>query len=140
MLLFFIIIVVLIMDLVELALSVMRNAYAPYSNFKVGAVVKTKRGSVYTGVNIENASYGLTICAERVAVFKAVSEGDSEIEEVVVAVDSKEPVAPCGACRQVIAEFNPHARIVMVNTKGMKKETTLDKLLPDVFKFREKEK
>lgn len=126
------------MDLTKIALDVMKNAYAPYSNFKVGAVVKTKRGSIYTGVNVENASYGLTVCAERVAIFKAVSEGDREIEEIVVAVESEEPVAPCGACRQVIAEFNPHAKIIMVNSRGMKKETTLDKLFPDIFKFKKK--
>ncbi|MGB9728905.1 MAG: cytidine deaminase [Thermoprotei archaeon] len=126
------------MDLAEIALNVMKNAYAPYSNFKVGAVVRTKRGSIYTGVNVENSSYGLTICAERVAIFKAISEGDKEIEEIVVAAESEKPVAPCGACRQVIAEFNPHAKIIMINNKGMRKETTLDKLLPDIFKLKEK--
>jgi len=121
-----------------MALNAIKNAYAPYSKFRVGAVVRTKRGSVYTGVNIENASYGLTVCAERVAIFKAVSEGDQEIEEVIVAVETDELVAPCGACRQVIAEFNPHAKIIMVNNKGKVKETTLDKLLPDVFTFKVK--
>jgi cytidine deaminase len=126
------------MDLIKMALNAIKNAYAPYSKFRVGAVVRTKRGSVYTGVNIENASYGLTVCAERVAIFKAVSEGDQEIEEVIVAVETDELVAPCGACRQVIAEFNPHAKIIMVNNKGKVKETTLDKLLPDVFTFKVK--
>lgn len=121
-----------------MALNAIKNAYAPYSKFRVGAVVRTKCGSVYTGVNIENASYGLTVCAERVAIFKAVSEGDQEIEEVIVAVETDELVAPCGACRQVIAEFNPHAKIIMVNNKGKVKETTLDKLLPDVFTFKVK--
>lgn len=121
-----------------MALSVIKNAYAPYSKFRVGAVVHTKSGAVYTGVNIENASYGLTVCAERVAIFKAVSEGDREIEEVIVAVEGDEFVAPCGACRQVIAEFNPHAKIIMVNGKGEVKETTLDRLLPDVFTFKVK--
>ncbi len=124
------------MDLTKIALDVIKNAYAPYSKFRVGAAVRTRSGSVYTGVNVENASYGLTICAERVAVFKAVSEGDKEIEEIIIAVESDELVSPCGACRQVIAEFNPHAKIVMVNSKGMRKETTLDKLLPDVFMFK----
>jgi cytidine deaminase len=126
------------MDLIKMALNAIKNAYAPYSKFRVSAVVRTKRGSVYTGVNIENASYGLTVCAERVAIFKAVSEGDQEIEEVIVAVETDELVAPCGACRQVIAEFNPHAKIIMVNNKGKVKETTLDKLLPDVFTFKVK--
>jgi cytidine deaminase len=126
------------MDLIKMALNAIKNAYAPYSKFRVGAVVRTKRGSIYTGVNIENASYGLTVCAERVAIFKAVSEGDQEIEEVIVAVETDELVAPCGACRQVIAEFNPHAKIIMVNNKGKVKETTLDKLLPDVFTFKVK--
>lgn len=120
------------MELVEAAKSVLKNAYAPYSGFRVAAVVKTKSGRIYTGVNVENASYGLTICAERVAVFKAVSEGDREIETVVVYTDTDEPVAPCGACRQVIAEFNPNARIVMASRTKVE-EAALKDLLPKAF-------
>lgn len=95
-------------------------------------MVKTKSGRIYTGVNIENASYGLTVCAERVAVFKAVSEGDRDIDTVVVYTDTDEPTPPCGACRQVIMEFNPNALIVMA---GRKKTVTakLSELLPSAF-------
>lgn len=121
--------------LVEEARKALKNAYAPYSKFRVGAAVLTKNGKIYTGVNIENASYGLTICAERVAVFKAVSEGDREIEAVAVVVESDEPVAPCGACRQVIAEFNPDATIVMATADGKKVVTAnLKDLLPSPFR------
>ena len=119
-------------ELVDRAKAVLNNAYAPYSKFKVAAAVRTKSGRVYTGVNIENASYGLTICAERVAVFKAVSEGDRDIEAVAVYTDTEEPTPPCGACRQVIAEFNPDALIVMA---GRKKTVVvrLSELLPHAF-------
>lgn len=101
-------------ELIRLAKDVLKNAYAPYSKFRVAAVVKTK-GGTYTGVNIENASLGLTICAERVAVFKAVSEGDRDVEVVVIYTDTEEPTPPCGACRQVIAEFNKDATVVMAS-------------------------
>ncbi|MCU7788107.1 cytidine deaminase [Pyrobaculum sp. 3827-6] len=119
-------------ELIERAKEVIGNAYAPYSKFRVAAVVKTKSGKIYTGVNIENASYGLTVCAERVAVFKAVSEGDRDIEAVVVYTDTEEPTPPCGACRQVIAEFNPHALIIMASRKKVV-ETNLSQLLPNAF-------
>jgi cytidine deaminase len=119
-------------ELVERAKAVLNNAYAPYSKFKVAAAVRTKSGRVYTGVNIENASYGLTICAERVAVFKAVSEGDRDIEAVAVYTDTEEPTPPCGACRQVIAEFNPDALIVMASRKKTV-VARLSELLPHAF-------
>jgi cytidine deaminase len=119
-------------ELVERAKTVLNNAYAPYSKFKVAAAVRTKSGRVYTGVNIENASYGLTICAERVAVFKAVSEGDRDIEAVAVYTDTEEPTPPCGACRQVIAEFNPDALIVMASRKKTV-VVRLSELLPHAF-------
>jgi len=119
-------------DLIEKAKAAVHNAYAPYSKFKVAAAVKTKSGKTYTGVNIENASYGLTVCAERVAVFKAVSEGDKDIEVVVVYTDTEEPTPPCGACRQVIAEFNPEALIVMAGRKKVV-TTKLSELLPHAF-------
>jgi len=119
-------------ELVEAAKAVLNNAYAPYSKFKVAAAVKTRNGKVYTGVNVENASYGLTVCAERVAIFKAVSEGDRDIEVVAVYVDADEPVAPCGACRQVIAEFNPNALVVMASRNKVK-TARLSELLPMAF-------
>jgi len=119
-------------DLIEKAKAAIDNAYAPYSKFKVAAVVETKSGKVYTGVNVENASYGLTMCAERVAVFKAVSEGDRDIEVVVVYTDTEEPTPPCGACRQVIAEFNPETLIVMASRKKVV-TAKLSELLPHAF-------
>jgi len=118
--------------LMELAQEAKERAYAPYSGFKVGAVVLTRRGGVYLGCNVENASLGLTVCAERVAVFRAVSEGDVEIEAVVIVTDGEEPVAPCGACRQVLREFG--TTTVMSQSAGTKKRTwTLDELLPVPF-------
>jgi cytidine deaminase len=122
-------------ELVEKAREALRNAYAPYSKFRVGAAVLTRSGKIYTGVNVENASYGLTICAERVAVFKAVSEGDRDIVAVAVVVDSDEPAAPCGACRQVIAEFNPDALVVMATADKRKVVTaSLRDLFPSPFR------
>ncbi len=118
-------------ELISLAREALKRAYAPYSNFKVAAVVKTKTG-VYTGVNVENASYGLTMCAERVAIFKAVSEGDRDVETVVVYTDTEEPTPPCGACRQVIAEFNKDATIVMA-CRGKATTAKLSQLLPMAF-------
>ena len=120
-------------DMLEEARRVITNSYSPYSRFPVAAVVRTKKGRIYTGVNVENSSYGLTVCAERVAVFKAVSEGDTDIEEVLIYTPTEEPTPPCGACRQVIAEFNPRAKIIMVSQSGKIVETSLDKLLPNAF-------
>ncbi|MEM1924659.1 MAG: cytidine deaminase [Pyrobaculum sp.] len=120
------------MDLVEKAREILKNAYAPYSGFRVAALVLTKNGKIYTGVNIENASYGLTICAERVAVFKAVSEGDRDIDTVVVYTDTEDPTPPCGACRQVIAEFNPDANIILAS-RGKILRVKLSDLLPLPF-------
>ncbi len=119
--------------LVEEAKKVIRNSYSPYSRFPVAAVVRTAKGRLYTGVNVENSSYGLTICAERVAVFKAVSEGDRDIEEVLIYTPTEEPTPPCGACRQVIAEFNPRARIIMVARNGKTLVKSLEELLPHTF-------
>lgn len=120
-------------NMLERAKQVIKNSYSPYSRFPVASVVRTRKGSLYTGVNVENSSYGLTICAERVAVFKAVSEGDREIEEVLIYTPTGEPTPPCGACRQVIAEFNPKARIIMISASGKVVEKRLDELLPSAF-------
>lgn len=119
-------------ELIELAKKVLHNSYSPYSKFKVASVLKTKTGKTYTGVNIENSSYGLTICAERVAVAKAVSEGDLEIETVVVYTDTEEPTPPCGACRQFISEFNREAEIIIAWKKGTMRVNLKD-LLPLAF-------
>lgn len=108
------------------------NAYVPYSNFKVGAAVLTKSGNIYTGCNVENASYGLCNCAERTAVFKAVSEGECELTAIAIIADTPAPVAPCGACRQVMAEFGIE-KIIMCNLHGEQKIAALEELLPYSF-------
>lgn len=125
-------------ELIERARLALNNAYAPYSKFRVGAAVLTKGGRVYTGANVENASYGLTICAERVAVVKAVTEGDRDIVAVAVVAEADEPVPPCGACRQVIAEFNPDALIIMATADGREVKTaSMRDLLPSPFTSRD---
>ncbi|MBE9391774.1 cytidine deaminase [Fervidicoccus fontis] len=122
--------------LLAIAKDIIKNSYSPYSHFPVAAVVKTKKGNIYTGVNIENASYGLSICAERVAIFKAVSEGDREIEILLVYTPTKQHIYPCGACRQVILEFNPNALVIIANKDGISKSARIKDLLPMSFSKR----
>ncbi|MCD6268165.1 MAG: cytidine deaminase [Thermotogaceae bacterium] len=123
-------------ELIERARKARENAYAPYSKFKVGAAILTEDGEVYTGVNVENASFGLTVCAERVALFKAVSDGKRSFKAIAVVADTEEPVPPCGACRQVLSEFGD-MKVIMANLKGDVKIARLGDLLPDSFKFEE---
>ncbi|QTA38021.1 cytidine deaminase [Thermosipho ferrireducens] len=118
--------------LIQMAIEAQKNAYAPYSNFKVGAVLLARSGKVYTGSNIENASYGLSCCAERIAIFKAVSEGEKEFDTLVIVGNTDEPISPCGACRQVMAEFGDF-KVVMANNTGKVKETRVKELLPYAF-------
>ena len=120
--------------LVKAACVARKNAYVPYSNYAVGAAIMTDDGRVFTGVNVENASYGGTICAERTAVFKAVSEGARRI--IAIAVCTENGVAPCGLCRQVLAEFavpEQDPLVWMADEQGNIRETTLFALLPDSF-------
>lgn len=119
-------------ELIEAARKYRENSYSPYSHFKVGAAVLTKDGKVYGGCNIENSSYGLTNCAERTAIFKAVSEGEREFAALAVIADTDGPCSPCGACRQVIADFRI-PRIIMANLRGEVKVVTLSELLPFAF-------
>ena len=119
-------------ELISIAKDAMKNAYVPYSNFKVGAALLTKSGKIYTGVNIENSSFGLTNCAERTAIFKAISEGEREFETLVVVADTEEPVSPCGACRQVMSEFGDF-EVVLTNLKGDIIQTSVNQLLPYSF-------
>ena len=119
-------------ELIETARKYRENSYSPYSHFKVGAAVLTKDGKVYGGCNIENSSYGLTNCAERTAIFKAVSEGEREFAALAVIADTDGPCSPCGACRQVIADFRI-PRIIMANLRGEVKVVTLSELLPFAF-------
>lgn len=119
-------------ELMKMAIEARQNAYAPYSHFAVGAALLTESDKVYTGCNIENASYGLTCCAERNAIFAAVGAGERRFKMLAVAADSPEPVAPCGACRQVIAEFGIPL-VVMGNLKESTKTMTAEELLPYGF-------
>lgn len=120
-------------DLVELAVQAMDEAYAPYSNFKVGAAVVTDSFNIFTGANVENASYGLTICAERVAVFKAVSEGHKKITKIAIVSSSGELTYPCGACRQVLNEFDDNTVVITADNSGKITRMTLIDLLPHSF-------
>lgn len=119
-------------ELLEAALAARERAYAPYSKFLVGAAVRAISGKIYTGCNIENASYGLTICAERNALFSAVGAGERRFAALCVVGDTEAPISPCGACRQIMAEFKV-PKIILANLKGDVKEYTLDELLPLSF-------
>ena len=118
--------------LVELAKKARANAYAPYSGFSVGAAVLAADGRVFSGCNIENASYGLTNCAERTAIFSAVAAGARELRALAVVADGELPCSPCGACRQVIAEFAV-GRIILANLAGKMQIVTKEELLPFAF-------
>ena len=117
-------------QLVTQAIEVAGRAYAPYSRFHVGAVLVGKDGRIFTGCNVENISFGLTICAERNAVFAAVAAGCREFERIVVVADTAVPASPCGACRQVLAEFNPDLEVVLANFRGLSETFRLSELLP----------
>lgn len=117
-------------ELVAAAARVKHNAYAIYSNFRVGAALLTDEGDIFEGCNVENASYGLTICAERNAVFQAVAEGKKRFRAIAISSDDVGFITPCGACRQVLAEFTPRLEIILTNKAGKMKITSLDKLFP----------
>ena len=114
----------------EIAIQARSRAYAPYSKFLVGAALLSVSGRVFAGCNVENISFGLTMCAERVCVGNAVQEGEREFQSITIVSDSEEPVMPCGACRQVLAEFSPNLTIVSWTLRGEKKEIGLATLLP----------
>ena len=118
-------------DLIALALAARSKAYVPYSKFAVGAAIQCKSGAVFVGANIENRSFGLTICAERVAIGAAVAGGERDFVAIAVTADSDEPIVPCGACRQFLAEFNPDLIIVSATVHGDRKIDCLSRLLPD---------
>jgi cytidine deaminase len=118
--------------LIDLANTARQRAYAPYSNYPVGAALRTKTGRIFTGVNVENAAYPQTMCAERVAIFKAVSEGEKEFEVISVVTDNGG--SPCGGCRQVLAEFGLDTMVLMADGSGkLLKEITVKELLPEAF-------
>ena len=120
-------------ELYELADRARKHSYSPYSGYSVGAAVVTGSGSVYTGCNIENASYGATICAERNAIFKAVSEGERQIVKIAIAGSTDEAAWPCGICRQVMSEFASDDFYVIVKDNGQLLTCSLEKLLPNSF-------
>jgi len=120
-------------DLARAALDARHNARAPFSNFKVGAALEDETGRIFTGCNIENATYGLTLCAERVAVFKAVSEGAQKFGRIAVAADTDVLTPPCGACRQILWEFCGDLELTLVNLKGKMETLRLKDLFPRPF-------
>lgn len=119
--------------LIQRARAARRRAVAPYSKFKVGAALLAEDGKIYTGCNIENASYGLTICAERVAVFKALSEGAHRFSKIAVVADTRRLTPPCGACRQILWEFCGDAVILLANLRGRVHRHQMHELLPYAF-------
>lgn len=123
-------------SLLETATAARLRSVAPFSNFLVGAALRTKAGKVFTGCNVESASYGLTVCAERVAIWKALSEGERDFDQLVIVADTEALTPPCGTCRQIIWEFAKHARIVLANLRGQQEEVSISQLLPRAFDAR----
>jgi cytidine deaminase len=123
-------------QLIEIATAARARSVAPFSNFLVGAALKNKAGKVFTGCNVESASYGLTVCAERVAIWKALSEGERDFTDLVIVADTETLTPPCGTCRQIIWEFAKHATIVMANLRGQREEVHILDLLPRAFDAR----
>ena len=120
-------------ELIQAAVEMLDKAYVPYSHFPVGAALECGDGTVYTGCNIENAAFPCTICAERAAIFKAVSEGHRTFRRIVVAGRSEKFCVPCGSCRQVMREFAPEMEVICLNGKGEARQCTLRQLLPESF-------
>jgi cytidine deaminase len=123
-------------QLIEIATAARLKSVAPFSNFLVGAALQSGDGKVFTGSNIESASYGLTVCAERVAIWKALSEGERDFTDLVIVADTEQLTPPCGTCRQIIWEFCKNAKITLANLRGNKQEVTISDLLPRAFDAR----
>jgi len=117
-------------DLLRRAGDARGGAYAPYSSFRVGAALECEDGEVFVGCNVENLSFGLTMCAERVAVGAAIAAGNCKFARILILADTKQPISPCGACRQVLAEFHPNLAILSATTSGLIEEFDLSVLLP----------
>ena len=120
-------------ELIAAAAIARSRAFAPYSKFLVGAAAEAESGTMFLGCNVESASYGLTMCAERVAIFKGVSEGHRRFKRVVVVTDTETPTPPCGACRQLLWEFAPDAEVILANLSGKTAKYTVRQLLPAAF-------
>jgi len=126
---------------IKQASEIRSNAHAPFSKFKVGAVVIANNGDIFQGVNVENSSFGATVCAERIALFNAVTQGRKDIEAIViVSVLNGRAVFPCGMCRQVLADFNPDMRVILVNAETMEveRDVPLSEIFPETFNFHNK--
>jgi cytidine deaminase len=119
--------------LADAALQAREHAFAPFSNFRVGAALEDNSGRIHTGCNVENATYGLTLCAERVAMFKALSEGAREFRRIAIAADSETLTPPCGACRQILWEFAGDIEIILINLRGATESLRLKDLFPRAF-------
>jgi cytidine deaminase len=119
-------------ELIKIAKNIIKNSYSPYSKFRVAAVLVSDKDEIFTGVNVENASYGLSNCAERTAIFKAVSEGVRKFKKILVYAPTKCLTSPCGACRQVLLEFSPKMKVLISNGKKTIRESALD-LMPYSF-------
>jgi cytidine deaminase len=120
-------------ELVKAAKEARQNSYAPYSDFRVGAAIEMEDGEIYTGCNVESASYGLTVCAERVAIWKAISEGKHKVKNIAVVADTKELTPPCGVCRQIIWEFGGNVPVTLANLNGGRETVEMKELLPRAF-------
>ena len=118
---------------IQKTIEIKEKAYAPFSHFRVGALLITNKNREFSGCNIEISSYGLTICAERVAIFKAVSEGERKFKEIYIATDTEQFCPPCGACRQVLWELAGNIKVIMINSKLQYKTDTLQHLFPEAF-------
>ena len=123
-------------QLIEAAAAARLRSVAPFSKFLVGAVLQTDEGKIFTGCNVESASYGLTVCAERVAIWKALSEGERNFTNLVIVADTESLTPPCGTCRQIIWEFCKHAKIILANLRGQREELQISDLLPRAFDAR----
>lgn len=120
-------------ELYDIAIQAMEKASAKYSKFKVGAAIRTKSGKIYFGSNIESSSYGLSICAERVALFTALSNGEREFDSIIIVSDSSEPTSPCGACRQLLFDYAPEIKVIMSNLQRNEYQDTIENLLVKPF-------
>ena len=123
-------------NLIKVATDARLCSLAPFSNFLVGAALRTAEGKIYTGCNIESASYGLTVCAERVAIWKALSDCERDFTDLVVVVDTEQLTPPCGTCRQIIWEYCKEAKITLANLRGQRQEVDITELLPRAFDAR----
>jgi cytidine deaminase len=119
--------------LLTLAREALKHSFSPYSNFRVGAALLAKSGKVYTGCNIENSSFSLTVCAERTSLFKAISEGETEFSKILIVSDADEFISPCGACRQVISDLAGTVDIILTNARGEMQHKKISDLLPFAF-------